>query len=512
MVYSASPQVFSDGAVVAAESCYPTNGAIDPGETVTVNFALKNTGGANTTNLVATLQSTGGVTAVSGPQTYGALVAGGSSVAKPFTFTASGACGGAITPTLQLQDGAANLGYLTVNFQLGKYTPITMMAQNFDTVTAPALPAGWTTTTSGAQSVWVTSTAAKDTAKNAAYSPDPSSIGVNELVSPNITIASTSAQLTFRNNYNLETSFDGGVLEIKIGSGSFTDILTAGGSFVSGGYNYTLSTIFGNPLGGRQAWSGNSGGFITTVVNLPAAAAGQSIQLKWRCGSDDSNNGPGWYLDTISITDGSFSCCNSSADLALAQQALPNPVVVGNNLTYTLTVTNLGPSAASVTVTDALPAGVTFVSATPSQGTCANASGTVTCNLGTLNSNANATVAIVVTPNTGGSITNRATAGSGVTDPNPANNTITNTVVVASTVMNTSPTNITSQIFTNSMKLSWPVDRIGWRLLAQTQALSKGYQTNATNWFFVAGSDVTNAVIVPVVQSNPAVFYRLVRP
>ena len=324
LVYSASPQVFSDGAVVAAESCYPTNGAIDPGETVTANFALKNTGGANTTNLVATLQSTGGVTAVSGPQTYGALVAGGSSVAKPFTFTASGACGGAITPTLQLQDGAANLGYLTVNFQLGKYTPITMMAQNFDTVTAPALPAGWTTTTSGAQSVWVTSTAAKDTAKNAAYSPDPSSIGVNELVSPNITIASTSAQLTFRNNYNLETSFDGGVLEIKIGSGSFTDILTAGGSFVSGGYNYTLSTIFGNPLGGRQAWSGNSGGFITTVVNLPAAAAGQSIQLKWRCGSDDSNNGPGWYLDTISITDGSFSCCNSSA-VCLGATGLAEP-------------------------------------------------------------------------------------------------------------------------------------------------------------------------------------------
>src|SRR5438876_5903301 len=47
------------------------------------------------------------------------------------------------------------------------------------------------------------------------------------------------------------------------------------------------SSNFGNPLGGRKAWSGNSGGFLTTLVNLPAAAAGQTIQLRWRCGTDN---------------------------------------------------------------------------------------------------------------------------------------------------------------------------------------------------------------------------------
>ena len=58
------------------------------------------------TNLVATLQPTGGVTSPGSAQTYGALLAGGPALSRPFTFTASGACGGIITATLQLPDGA----------------------------------------------------------------------------------------------------------------------------------------------------------------------------------------------------------------------------------------------------------------------------------------------------------------------------------------------------------------------------------------------------------------------
>ena len=69
---------------------------------------------------------------------------------------------------------------------------------------------------------------------------------ISDLVSPSIALPAGQARLTFRNNYNLESDassyYDGGVLEIKIGAGAFTDILAAGGSFVSGGYNGTIST------------------------------------------------------------------------------------------------------------------------------------------------------------------------------------------------------------------------------------------------------------------------------
>jgi hypothetical protein len=85
-----------------------------------------------------------------------------------------------------------------------------------------------------------------------------------------------------------------------------------------------------------------------------------------------------------------------------------------------------------VQVTDNLPAGVTFDSATPSQGTCSESSGTVTCALGTLGSGESATVDIVVYPQSEGSPTNTASVSSSVSDPSSADNTATadTTVVV----------------------------------------------------------------------------------
>ena len=89
-----------------------------------------------------------------------------------------------------------------------------------------------------------------------------------------------------------------------------------------------------------------------------------------------------------------------SADLQIVKTASPDPALVGQNLTYTLLVTNNGPDGATgVTVQDTLPAGVTFVSATPTQGTCGYAAGVVTCNLGNIANGGNATITVVVTVN-----------------------------------------------------------------------------------------------------------------
>ncbi len=299
------------GYALLTESC--TNGALDPDELVTVNLSLRNIGSLGSSNLVATLQASGGLMYPTGPRTYGALAAGGGTVSMPFIFVLSGTCGGTNIATLQLQDGAANLGTVSFALPLGQFAPT--FTQNFDGVTAPALPAGWTTATSGAQSFWVTSATTPDIAPNAAFSPDPSTVGVNELVTPVIALPAGPAILSFRNNYNLEASssstgagYDGGVVEIKIGAGAFTDIITAGGSFTSGGYNRTISTSFSSPLAGRQAWSGNSGGYTNTTINLPATAAGQNIQLKWRCGTDSSTSATGWRIDTISLS--TLTCCS----------------------------------------------------------------------------------------------------------------------------------------------------------------------------------------------------------
>ena len=116
----------------------------------------------------------------------------------------------------------------------------------------------------------------------------------------------------------------------------------------------------------------------------------------------------------------------SPADLGVSIADSPDPVAAGSNLTYTLTVSNAGPGAASaVVVDDTLHRRVTFVSATPTQGTCTPATGSVSCDLGTIANGASATVTIVVTKSVAGVISNTATVSGDVGDENSANDTDT---------------------------------------------------------------------------------------
>lgn len=432
-----APMVIGTGSTLVAEGCQPTNGVIDSGETVTVNFALANVGLANTTNLVVTLLATNGVGLPSGPQSYGVLATNGPAVSESFSFTALATCGGTITATLHLQDGTADLGLVTFNFVVGTFGPSFM--ENFDGVSTPSLPSGWTTVGGGGQSGWVTTSSVRDSLPNSAFTAGAATVGTNALVSPTIAIPlGPVGKISFRNSYNLEartldtvTGYDGGVLEIKIGSGSFTDILAAGGAFVSGGYNRTISSTGTNPLHGRQAWSGNSSGFTNTVVTLPASASGQTIQLRWRCGTDAALSSVGWYIDSLVISN--ITCCSGNvADLAINNSS-PAAINVSSNVTFTLTVTNLGPDAANgVVVTDALPAGLTFTTASVSQGTWSNSGNSFSASLGAMANLSTATVTIQAIAAVAGQWTNSASVSSSTADSSSANNTSATSIFVNS--------------------------------------------------------------------------------
>jgi hypothetical protein len=165
-----------------------------------------------------------------------------------------------------------------------------VLDENFDNMIPLALPPDWLATNAlGMPPLWVTSNSGlpappADTAPNAAFIDDPPVVSDKRLDSLHFPVAAASAQLAFRHNFNLEASdvdpnlgFDGGVLEISFdGGNTFQDILVAGGTFVMGGYNRTISTDRGSPIAGRQVWSGDSEGFITTVVNLPFIPAGSA--------------------------------------------------------------------------------------------------------------------------------------------------------------------------------------------------------------------------------------------
>jgi len=493
---AAAPVLTNSGQTLVTEGCTVPNGFIDPGETVTVNLTLKNIGGVKTTNLVATLVADAGVLLPSDPQTYGIVGASGGTLTRSFSFTANGACGANLVATLQLADGPTSLGTVPYTFPLGK--PLSALSESFDGVSAPALPAIWSTSISSNGVAWVTSTAARDDGANSAFAAEPALPGVTELVSPQFSIDTTKALLSFRNNYNTEVdplindrAYDGGVLEIKIGTNNFTDVLVAGGTFVSGGYTRTLDATNDNPIAGRRVWSGNSGGFITSAVALPSNAAGQMIQLKWRFGTDTGNaeGGFGWYIDKVQVTDGA-ACCISSADLAVAQSATPNPAILGAQLDYQIKVNNLGPQTAyNVSVTDVLPPNATFLSAPPG---CVYTNGSVICTPGTLASGSSTSFTISVLPVTGDPVTNLVSIASVTGDPSIDNNLATSITEVSA----------------NSLPLVTlePLDAIvpaGSTALFEVAAA--GPPPLAYQWFFnsepMSGA-TSNSLVLPNVQSG----------
>src|SRR5262249_61677494 len=118
----------------------------------------------------------------------------------------------------------------------------------------------------------------------------------------------------------------------------------------------------------------------------------------------------------------------ATAALAITKPA-PAPVTTGQQSPSLLAAQTGGPSdATGVAVTDTLPMGVAFVSASTG---CTNGSGTVTCTVGSLASGASSSITIVVTaPATTGAITNTATVAGQPSDPNAANNTASATTQV----------------------------------------------------------------------------------
>jgi uncharacterized repeat protein (TIGR01451 family) len=168
----------------------------------------------------------------------------------------------------------------------------------------------------------------------------------------------------------------------------------------------------------------------TIRVNFtPTATASRSASLII---TDDVNNVPG-SQQTVSLAGNG----TPRADLGLSIGASPSPVRSGTKLTYSITVQNGGPTAASgVAVTDALPSVETFLSASATQGTCSTptvgASGTLNCSLGTLANGATATINMVVkvTSFAPSSVSNTASATSNAPDANTTNNSATVTVPV----------------------------------------------------------------------------------
>lgn len=272
---------------LTSESCAPGNGVADPGETVSVNLTLQNVGTATTSNLVATLLATGGVSAPSGPQNYGALAMGGGSAIRPFTFTANGTCGNTVTATLQLQDGATDLGTATFTFQLGALgAPQTAMYSS-GPVTVP-IPTTGTAGDMAEQVIAVSDTGAVQDVNVR--------IRLNHTYDGDLTISLVAP--------------DGSVVALSAARGGSGDNFGTGSTDCAG-----TSTVFDDAAATPIA-SGTAP-FAGTFRpdGMLSAFSGKSVNGNWRLRvSDGASNDSGFlYCWSLEITRAAYECCGSVA-------------------------------------------------------------------------------------------------------------------------------------------------------------------------------------------------------
>jgi len=152
-------------------------------------------------------------------------------------------------------------------------------------------------------------------------------------------------------------------------------------------------------------------------VHVPFALGGQALTNTATVAAEEADPHVEDNSSTVTTDVG------PAADLAITKTM--GRAEAGKPLTYTLAVTNHGPSASSaVTVTDTLPAGTSFKTAAPSQGTCSASGQKVTCGLGPLAAGGSAQVSITVevAATATGSLRNVATVEGPEPDPDKSNN------------------------------------------------------------------------------------------
>jgi hypothetical protein len=229
----------------------------------------------------------------------GGLLAGGASYAEAASPAGASPTATSAAPTISA-GGTATPTPCTNNTQLlfegfesgtlGLFTSTVIISSTFTPVPTPG---------------WAASTATPRTGSYAAFAPGPDRITDQRLeLSDAIVIPSgvSSATLTFWHNFDLEQSFDGGVLEVSTdGGATWAD---ADQNIIVGGYNLTFISFECDPhppfRPGKRFWSGISNGYRQVVVNL-LPYAGTSFKFRFRLGTDCAVSRNGWSVDDIAV-------------------------------------------------------------------------------------------------------------------------------------------------------------------------------------------------------------------
>ncbi len=398
------------GATLVSQGGSSPNGAVNPGETVGVQLYLQNNGNVPTTNLIATLQATGGVTLPSGYQAYGAVQPGAAPIAGAYNFTAAGTNGGTVVATLSLQDGSASLG--TVSFVF--YMPLVQTFSNTKPIYIPATnfvpqpdqgPASPYPSTIQVSNVTGYVSKVTVTVSNMSHTY-PHDIGILLVGPATNTVLMDAAAQYFEDMTSTTLTFDS----------TAAAALPSQGFLTSGAYrpaDYNPADVFTNAAPPP---------YNTNLANFN----GLSVNGAWSLYAHDSASGDaggisnGWAVTFTTITP-----VNPTNGLAASIVASTNQVILGNSITYWLAVTNNGASTVTAYLTNVLPAGFSFVSATGSPSNYTQNGQTILYSLGNLNPGAGLVITNVLSAVASGPQTNTITAGLTFAAFNIGNNSAT---------------------------------------------------------------------------------------
>ncbi|RYX96494.1 MAG: DUF11 domain-containing protein [Comamonadaceae bacterium] len=270
-----------------------------------------------------------------------------------------------------------------------------------------------------------------DTAVGTSTTPDPSltnnsttfPLPVNASADLRVTKVASTAQGTAGNtiSYSLTLVNFGPSLAQNV---TLTDVLGTGQTFISASGNNGTITVAGTSAAASTA-SLQVGGTLTLVVRATITASTGAVT--------DTATGTSTTPDpsTPNNVTTVFVPVVSSADLSVTKVASSSIGTVGQTVNYFITFGNLGPStAANVTVTDVLPAGLTLVGVQASSGTIGSTTASLTLGIATLPPGGSGTVTLTVSigADAASSIVNVANISSQTPDPSTANNSATVTI------------------------------------------------------------------------------------
>jgi len=253
-----------------------------------------------------------------------------------------------------------------------------LWSESFD-----ASPSGWTSQAVTGSNQWTLVNTLSHSPSTSYFVPAPEAKTTTNLTSPAIPIPANASnlQLKFWHSYALQTGQDGGRLEFSLDNGAWFDVTSgsSGAVLASNGYTTTIAATGPPPsrsdFAGLSAWSGNSGGFIETVVNLNDTPkyAGHSLRMRWRLATNSGTASAGWHVDSMALIGGgdlanqapqiTVAADSSSTETVTDPDGTAYQIVRGTSTGLTVTATDDGGEAGLTytwSVTSGPPAVVSF--------------------------------------------------------------------------------------------------------------------------------------------------------